>query len=135
MRLADKREFNARLVGSDAATDLALLKIEADGLPTVPLGVPTGCVGEWCAVGNPYRFDHSVAVGVVSSRAQDLRPVLRRHPDRRRHQQQLRRALVNAAGEAIGISSAVSLQGQGIGFAVPINVAARSSTSFGRRAG
>jgi serine protease Do len=128
VRLADKREFTAALVGSDPATDLALLKIGALGLPTVALGDSDRLrVGEWvCAIGNPYRFDHSVTVGVVSSKGRKIYdPSFDAYiqTDAAINPGNSGGPLVNAAGEAIGINSAVSLQGQGIGFAVPINVA------------
>jgi serine protease Do len=128
VRLADKREFTATLVGSDPATDLALLKIGALGLPTVPLGDSDRLrVGEWvCAIGNPYRFDHSVTVGVVSSKGRKIYdPSFDAYiqTDAAINPGNSGGPLVNVAGEVIGINSAVSLQGQGIGFAVPINVA------------
>jgi len=128
VRLADKREFTATLVGSDPATDLALLKISALGLPTLPLGDSDRLrVGEWvCAIGNPYRFDHSVTVGVVSSKGRKIYdPSFDAYiqTDAAINPGNSGGPLVNVAGEAIGINSAVSLQGQGIGFAVPINVA------------
>jgi S1-C subfamily serine protease len=71
VRLADKREFSAVLVGADPSTDLALLRVRATGLPAMTLGDSDRLrVGEWvCAIGNPYRFEHSVTVGVVSSKA------------------------------------------------------------------
>ena len=79
-----------RSSAADPHTDLALLKVNASGLPAVPLGDSDRLrVGEWvCAIGNPYRFDHSVTVGVVSSKGRKIYDaVLRRlHPDRRRHQ-------------------------------------------------
>jgi len=128
VRLADKREFSATLVGSDPATDLALLKIAALGLPTVPLGDSDRLrVGEWvCAIGNPYRFEHSVTVGVVSSKGRKIYdPSFDAYiqTDAAINPGNSGGPLVNVAGEVVGISSAVSLQGQGIGFAVPINVA------------
>jgi serine protease Do len=128
VRLADKREFTATLVGSDPATDLALLKIGALGLPTVALGDSDRLrVGEWvCAIGNPYRFDHSVTVGVVSSKGRKIYdPSFDAYiqTDAAINPGNSGGPLVNVAGEAIGINAAVSVQGQGIGFAVPINVA------------
>jgi serine protease Do len=128
VRLADKRELPATLVGADPSTDLALLKVSAQGLPALPLGDSDLLrVGEWvCAIGNPYRFDHSVTVGVVSSKGRKIYdPSFDAYiqTDAAINPGNSGGPLVNAAGEAIGISSAVSLQGQGIGFAIPSNVA------------
>jgi serine protease Do len=128
VRLADKRELPATLVGADPSTDLALLKVSATGLPALALGDSDRLrVGEWvCAIGNPYRFDHSVTVGVVSSKGRKIYdPSFDAYiqTDAAINPGNSGGPLVNAAGEAIGISSAVSLQGQGIGFAVPSNVA------------
>jgi serine protease Do len=128
VRLADKRELAATLVGADPSTDLALLKVSATGLPALPLGDSDRLrVGEWvCAIGNPYRFDHSVTVGVVSSKGRKIYdPSFDAYiqTDAAINPGNSGGPLVNAAGEAVGISSAVSLQGQGIGFAIPSNVA------------
>ena len=128
VRLADKRELPATLVGSDPSTDLALLKVKADNLPVVPLGdSDTLRVGEWvAAIGNPYRFDHSVTVGVVSSKGRKIYDAsfdAYIQTDAAINPGNSGGPLVNAAGEAVGINSAVSVQGQGIGFAIPINVA------------
>jgi serine protease Do len=128
VRLADKREFPAQLVGADPSTDLALLRVQAKGLPSVPMGDSDALrVGEWvCAIGNPYRFDHSVTVGVVSSKGRKIYdPSFDAYiqTDAAINPGNSGGPLINAAGEAVGINSAVSIQGQGIGFAVPINVA------------
>jgi serine protease Do len=128
VRLADKRELTATLVGSDPSTDLALLKVKAGGLPVVPLGdSDTLRVGEWvAAIGNPYRFDHSVTVGVVSSKGRKIYDAsfdAYIQTDAAINPGNSGGPLINAAGEAVGINSAVSVQGQGIGFAIPINVA------------
>ncbi len=128
IRLADKRELKARVVGADESTDLALLKVEADHLPTVPLGDSDRLrVGDWvCAIGNPLDFDHSVTVGVVSSKG---RKIFNQsfddyiQTDAAINPGNSGGPLINAAGEAIGISSAMSSEGQGIGFAIPINLA------------
>jgi serine protease Do len=74
VRFADRREQPARRVGSDPSTDLALLKVEARGLPTVRLGDSDRLrVGDWvCAIGNPLEFDHTVTVGVVSSKGRKI---------------------------------------------------------------
>ena len=128
VRLADRREFSATLVGSDPSTDLALLKVKAEGLPAVKMGDSDQLrVGEWvCAIGNPYRFEHSVTVGVVSSKGRKIYNAsfdAYIQTDAAINPGNSGGPLINAAGEAIGINSAMSVQGQGIGFAVPINVA------------
>ena len=128
VRLADKREFPAVLVGADPSTDLALLKVRANKLPAVKLGDSDRLrVGEWvCAIGNPYRFEHSVTVGVVSSKGRKIYDAsfdAYIQTDAAINPGNSGGPLVNAAGEAIGVNAAVSAQGQGIGFAVPINVA------------
>jgi serine protease Do len=128
VRLADRRELPARFVGSDASTDLALLKIEASGLPSVPLGDSDALrAGDWvAAIGNPLHFEHSVTVGVVSSKGRkifDLSFDSYIQTDAAINPGNSGGPLINAAGEAVGINSAVSSEGQGIGFAVPINIA------------
>jgi serine protease Do len=128
VRFADRHELTAKLVGSDPSTDLALLKVEADGLPAVPLGDSDRLrVGDWvCAIGNPYRFDHSVTVGVVSSKGRKIYDAsfdAYIQTDAAINPGNSGGPLINAAGEAVGINSAVSVQGQGIGFAIPINAA------------
>jgi len=128
VRLADRREVPARFVGSDAATDIALLKIEAPGLPAVPLGDSDALrAGDWvAAIGNPLHFEHSVTVGVVSSKGRkifDLSFDSYIQTDAAINPGNSGGPLINAGGEAVGINSAVSSEGQGIGFAVPINIA------------
>jgi serine protease Do len=129
VRLADKRELPAALVGSDPSTDLALLKVEArDPLPVVPLGDSDRVrVGEWvCAIGNPLHFDHTVTVGVVSSKGRKIFNAsfdAYIQTDAAINPGNSGGPLINVAGEAVGINAAVSSEGQGIGFAVPINLA------------
>jgi serine protease Do len=128
VRFADKRELPARRVGSDANTDLALLKVEAKGLPTVPLGDSDRLrIGDWvCAIGNPLEFDHTVTVGVVSSKG---RKIFNQsfdayiQTDAAINPGNSGGPLVNVDGEAVGISAAISSEAEGIGFAVPVNVA------------
>jgi serine protease Do len=128
VRLADKRELAAWHVGSDPSTDLALIKVEAKGLATVRLGDSDRLkVGDWvCAIGNPLEFDHTVTVGVVSSLG---RKIFNQsfddyiQTDAAINPGNSGGPLVNLEGEAIGINAAVSSEAQGIGFAVPINVA------------
>ncbi|MCG6921842.1 MAG: trypsin-like peptidase domain-containing protein [Acidobacteria bacterium] len=128
VRLTDRRELAARRVGSDPSTDLALLKVEARGLPAVTLGDSERLrVGDWvCAIGNPLEFDNTVTVGVVSSKG---RKIFNQsfdsyiQTDAAINPGSSGGPLVNLRGEAIGISAAVSSEAQGIGFAIPSNVA------------
>jgi serine protease Do len=128
VRFADKRELPARRVGSDPSTDLALIKVEARGLPTVRLGDSDRLrIGDWvCAIGNPLEFDHTVTVGVVSSKGrkiwnQSFDAYIQ--TDAAINPGNSGGPLVNTEGEAVGINAAVSSEAQGIGFAVPANVA------------
>ena len=128
VRLADKRELHAVKIGSDPSTDLALLKVPAKGLPYVRLGDSDRLrVGDWvCAIGNPLEFDHTVTVGVVSSLG---RKIFNQsfddyiQTDAAINPGNSGGPLVNMRGEAVGINAAVSSEAQGIGFAVPVNVA------------
>jgi serine protease Do len=128
VRLADKRELHAEKIGSDPSTDLALLKVQATGLPYVRLGDSDRLrVGDWvCAIGNPLEFDHTVTVGVVSSLG---RKIFNQsfddyiQTDAAINPGNSGGPLVNMRGEAVGINAAVSSEAQGIGFAVPVNVA------------
>jgi serine protease Do len=128
VRLADKRELHARRVGADPSTDLALIKVEATNLPTVKLGDSDRLrVGDWvCAIGNPLDFDHTVTVGVVSSLG---RKIFNQsfdayiQTDAAINPGNSGGPLVNLLGEAVGINAAVSSEAQGIGFAVPANLA------------
>jgi serine protease Do len=128
VRFADKRELPARRVGSDPNTDLALIKVEARGLPTVRLGDSDRLrIGDWvCAIGNPFEFDHTVTVGVVSSKG---RKIFNQsfdayiQTDAAINPGNSGGPLVNTEGEAVGINAAVSSEAQGIGFAIPVSVA------------
>jgi serine protease Do len=131
VRLSDQQSYSARLVGSDPETDLALLKIAAPGdLPVAPLGDSDALrVGDWVlAIGNPYGYDHSVTVGVVSGKG---RKNISRHrefddfiqTDAAINFGNSGGPLLNAKGEVVGINTAIVSPGLGIGFAVPINLA------------
>ena len=74
VKLNDKREFKAKVIGSDRRTDIALLKIEAAGLPAVKFGDPNKLkVGEWViAIGSPFGFENSVTAGIVSAKGRSL---------------------------------------------------------------
>src|SRR5439155_839978 len=74
VRLNDKREFKARVIGADRRTDLALIRIDATGLPAVRMGDPNRLkVGEWVvAIGSPFGFDSTVTAGIVSAKGRSL---------------------------------------------------------------
>src|SRR4030065_1684959 len=74
VRLTDKREFRAKVIGADKRTDVALLKIDASGLPIITRGDPNRLkVGEWVvAIGSPFGFDSSVTAGIVSAKGRSL---------------------------------------------------------------
>jgi serine protease Do len=129
VRLADQRQVPARLIGTDASTDVALIKIEPQpGIKPSTLGDSDSLrVGEWvCAIGNPLGFDHSVTAGVVSSKGRKIWDASFDsyiQTDAAINPGNSGGPLLNTAGEVVGISSAMSREGQGIGFAVPINLA------------
>ena len=127
--MADGRAFRGEVVGSDPAIDVALLRIEAEGrLPEAPLGNSDQLrVGEWvCAIGNPLGYVHSVTVGVVSFVGRKLfDPSLDDYiqTDAAINFGNSGGPLINAAGQVVGINSAISSRASNIGFAVPINQA------------
>lgn len=131
VRLTDKREFRARVIGADKRTDVALIKIEATGLPAVRLGDPSGLkVGEWVlAIGSPFGFDNSVTAGIVSAKGRSLPqenfvPFIQ--TDVAINPGNSGGPLFNMKGEVVGINSQIySRSGgfMGISFAIPIDVA------------
>ncbi len=127
VRLSDGRSLKARLIGSDPATDIALIKIDGQtGLPVAPLGdSSTLRMGEWvCAIGNPLGYDHSVTVGVVSFLGRKLFDASLDdyiQTDAAINFGNSGGPLINARGEVVGINAAISSHASGIGFAVPIN--------------
>jgi len=132
--LADNREFQAELVGRDESTDIALLKIDADGLPTIPWGDSSSLrIAEWVlAVGNPFQLDQTVTLGIVSAVGRDNLGVASYEyfiqTDAAINPGNSGGALVNAQGELVGINTAIFSEDggyQGIGFAVPSNLASR----------
>jgi serine protease Do len=129
VRLSDGRSLRASVVGSDPATDIALIKVEAGApLATASLGNSDELrVGEWvCAIGNPLAYDHTVTVGVVSFIGRKLfNPSLDDYiqTDAAINFGNSGGPLINARGEVIGINTAISSRASSIGFAVPINQA------------
>lgn len=134
VRLSDRRELNAELVGADPRSDLALLKIEAKNLPTVRLGDSKSLrVGAWVlAIGSPFGFDYSVTAGIVSAKGRSL-PTARNEnyvpyiqTDVAINPGNSGGPLFNLDGEVVGINSQIySNSGgfMGVSFAIPITVA------------
>lgn len=131
VRLTDKREFKAKMIGADKRTDIALLKINATGLPVVKLGDPAQLkVGEWVvAIGSPFGFDNSVTAGIVSAKGRSL-PQENYVPfiqtDVAINPGNSGGPLFNMRGEVVGINSQIySRSGgyMGVSFAIPIDVA------------
>ena len=131
--LPDKRELQAKLVGTDAMTDIAVLKIDATDLPALTWGDSSKLkVAEWVlAVGNPYQLNQTVTLGIVSATGRRLGGSLASYEDFIQTDAAINPgnsggALINARGELIGINTAIYSQSggyQGIGFAVPSNLA------------
>ncbi|HYA03198.1 MAG TPA: Do family serine endopeptidase, partial [Syntrophobacteria bacterium] len=127
--LADKQEYKAKVVGRDPKTDLAVVKIEPKGtLPAATLGDSEQLkVGEWVlAIGNPFGLSHTVTSGIVSAKGR----VIGAGPyddfiqtDASINPGNSGGPLFNMKGEVVGINTAILPQGQGIGFAVPVNTA------------
>ncbi len=131
VRLADGTEIPAKVVGRDAATDVALIRVDGKGPFTpLPLGdSDTVRVGEWVmAVGNPLAMEHTVTVGVVSAkgRALGLSEATRSFENFIQTDAAINLGnsggpLVNLRGEVIGMNTAINAAGQNLGFAVPVN--------------
>jgi serine protease Do len=127
--LADQREFNAKVVGRDPKTDLAVLKINAGkDLPAAPMGDSDDLkVGDWVlAIGNPFGLSETVTSGIVSAKGR----VIGAGPyddfiqtDASINPGNSGGPLFNMNGEVVGINTAIVPDGQGIGFAIPINTA------------
>lgn len=131
VRLTDKREFKAKVIGADKRTDVALIKIEASGLPKITQGDPNMLkVGEWVlAIGSPFGLDSSVTAGIVSAKGRSL-PQENYVPfiqtDAAINPGNSGGPLFNMKGEVIGINSQIySRSGgyMGLSFAIPIDVA------------
>jgi len=133
VKLADRREFKAKVIGVDELTDIAVLKIDAKGLPAVKLGDPRSIrVGEWVlAIGSPFGLENTVTAGIVSATSRSLPdgiyvPFIQ--TDAAVNPGNSGGPLLNMNGEVIGINSQIySLTGgyQGLSFAIPIDVAAK----------
>jgi len=126
--MADKQAYQARVIGRDDKTDLAVLKIVATGaLPVAPLGSSSDLkVGEWVvAIGNPFGLGHTVTAGIVSAKGR----VIGAGPyddfiqtDAPINPGNSGGPLFNMRGEMVGINTAIVASGQGIGFAIPVDL-------------
>ncbi|EJE54212.1 periplasmic serine protease, Do/DeqQ family [Acidovorax sp. CF316] len=131
--LTDKREFKARVVGADKRTDVAVVKIDATGLPAVKVGdVSRLKVGEWVmAIGSPFGLENSVTAGIVSAKARDTGDYLPFiQTDVAINPGNSGGPLINMRGEVVGINSQIySRSGgfMGISFAIPMDEAIRVS--------
>jgi serine protease Do len=129
--LTDKRELKARIIGADKRTDVAVVKIDATGLPAVKIGdVGRLRVGEWVmAIGSPFGLDNSVTAGIVSAKQRDTGDYLNFiQTDVAINPGNSGGPLLNLRGEVVGINSQIySRSGgyQGISFAIPIDDAVR----------
>ncbi len=134
VRLSDRREYDAKVVGTDKRSDLALLKVEAKGLPVVTFGNPGELkVGEWVvAIGSPFGLDYSVTAGIVSARGRSLPtednenyvPFIQ--TDVAINPGNSGGPLFNLRGEVVGINSQIYTRSGGsigLSFAIPISVA------------
>ncbi len=131
VRLTDKREFTAKVIGADKRTDVALLKIEASGLPVIVRGDSNRLkVGEWVvAIGSPFGFDNSVTAGIVSAKGRSLPsdnyvPFIQ--TDVAINPGNSGGPLFNMNGEVVGINSQIYTRSggsMGLSFAIPIDVA------------
>ena len=131
VKLTDKREYRAKVIGSDKQSDVAVLKIDAKDLPTVKIGNPDQSkVGQWVvAIGSPYGFDNTVTSGIISAKARSLPdetyiPFIQ--TDVPVNPGTSGGPLFNLNGEVIGINSMIYSQTggfQGLSFAIPINAA------------
>lgn len=137
-----KKEFTAKVVGADAGSDLALLKIEAEQLPTIRFANSDElAVGDWVlAVGNPFNLTSTVTAGIVSAKGRNINLMKNQFPiesfiqtDAAINPGNSGGALVNAAGELVGINTAIqSNTGSytGYGFAIPSNIVRKIVTDF-----
>ena len=139
VKLKDGRSYVGKVLGKDDLTDVAVVKIEANSLPTVALGNSEKLEpGQWAiAIGNPLGLDNTVTTGIVSATGRTSNQI--GSPDRRVEYIQTDAAinpgnsggpLLNARGQVIGMNTAIIQGAQGLGFAIPINTAQRISSQL-----
>ncbi len=142
VQLADRRSYKARIVARDPATDLALLHVDAAGLQPARLGDSDSAeVGDWVvAIGQPYGLSSSVTAGIISAKGRHGRDIGAGsggtgyydflQTDTAVNPGNSGGPLVNMRGEVIGINTAINAKGQGLAFAVPVNMAKRVLGDF-----
>ncbi len=129
----DGKDYRAKVIGADARTDIAVLKIEAKDLPALPLGNSDELlVGDWVvAIGNPFGLSHSVSAGILSARGRTRDDVLGLdesgyfdflQTDASINPGNSGGPLLNLQGEVVGINSAIRQNANSIGFAIPVNM-------------
>lgn len=134
VKLYDNRELKARVVGTDPKTDIAVLKVDASDLPSIALGNSDSVqVGDYAlAIGNPFNIGKTVTMGIVSATHRGMNNEIEEYEDFIQTDAAINPgnsggALVNERGDLIGINTAIVAHGssgnQGIGFAVPVNLA------------
>ncbi len=133
VKLSDEREFPGKLVATDKLTDMAVVHIDAKDLRPLPLGDSDALeVGDWVvAIGNPYALSHTVSAGIVSAKGRTREDVPLDpsgyydflQTDASINPGNSGGPLLNLRGEVVGINTAVNREAQGIGFAIPINMA------------
>jgi len=128
--LADGRKFNGKIMGRDSINDLAIVKIEAKNLPAVQLGDSDAIrPGDFAiAIGNPYGLQHTVTAGIISGLARSLdgdpsEAGIYIQTDAAINRGNSGGPLINIDGKVVGINTAIIAQAQGLGFAIPVNVA------------
>ncbi|MBW4628766.1 MAG: trypsin-like peptidase domain-containing protein [Brasilonema octagenarum HA4186-MV1] len=137
--LKDGRTYKGKVLGKDELTDVAVVKIQADKLPTVALGNSNQLQpGDWAiAIGNPLGLGNTVTTGIISATGRTSNQI--GSPDRRVEYLQTDAAinpgnsggpLINAQGQVIGMNTAIIQGAQGLGFAIPINTAQRISNQL-----
>jgi len=133
--LSDGREFEGEVVGEDIDADMAIIKVKADNLPVVKLGDSDQLkVGEIViAIGNPYGLEQTVTMGVISAKDRSISTQIEGHTysnliqtDAAINPGNSGGPLINSRGEVVGINTAIIPYAQGIGFAIPINIAKRN---------
>ena len=127
--LADKRSFTGKVVGIDNFSDLAVVKIDGDNLPTVPMGSSANLrPGEFAvAIGNPLGFDHTVTLGIISAVGRSVTDVNGNinfiQTDAAINPGNSGGPLLNLNGQVIGVNTAMQANAQNIGFSIPVDIA------------